>query len=125
MSKPIEISFAPKKKETYIVNSGTKYGHFSKQELKSQMGELEKEENNEPLYTAPLLLKLFMLTSSLNINPLHTKPPKNSTFDYDEYVKNLPSNYLDKMIPTDKKYITQSKSPLVYYKGEEKKVRFF
>jgi len=123
MSKPIEISFAPKKKETYIVNSGTKYGHFSKQELKSQVGDLEKD--NEPLYTAPLLLKLFMLTSSLNINPLHTKPPKNATFDYDEYVKNLPSNYLDKMIPTDKKYITQSKSPLVYYKGEEKKVRFF
>ena len=69
MSKPIEISFAPKKKETYIVNSGTKYGHFSKQELKSQVGDLEKD--NEPLYTAPLLLKLFMLTSSLNINPFY------------------------------------------------------
>lgn len=125
MSRTIEVSFAPKKKESYIINSGTKYGNFSKQELKSQLGELEKEENNEPLYTAPILLKLFMLTSSLNVNPLHTKPKKPESFDYDEYVKSLPMDYLEKMIPTDKKYLTQSKTPLVYYKGEKKKVRFF
>lgn len=126
MSRPIEISFAPKKKSSYIVNSGAKYGNFSKQELKSQLGELEKEENNEPLYTAPLLLKLFILSSTLNMNPLHTtKPPKPNFYNQEEYIKSLPIDYLEKMVPKDKKYISQSKTPLVFYKGEEKKVRFF
>ena len=122
MSRPIEISFAPKKKSEYIINSGTNYGNYSKEKFKSHLGELET--NDEPLYTAPLLLKLFILSSSLNVNPFDKKTQPDIMTQ--EYLNQLPKDYFSSsLVPKDKKIISQTKTPLVYYKGEEKKVKFF
>lgn len=107
----LEISFKPKKPERYIVNSGTNFGKFSSAPIQSA---IEVEEEQPTLSrAASVLASLFLITSAMNMKPYDKS---------EEYVNTLPDNYLKNLVDT--KYVVQSK-PLIYYKDEDKKLKFF